>query len=204
MRIFPLSLAFLQGPKAAVGAKPAADGEARAMAAIEKSGGSVRVLAQNDDRKEVSFYLQGAAIKDAEVAPVAQLSKVAYLHLGRTSVTDAGLAHLRGLADLEQLHLEGTKITDKGLAHLKDLKKLSYLNLYNTAVTDAGLAQLTGLTNLKSLYLWQTKVSENGIQKLKAALPNVQVIGGMDLEAKPAGASEKKEDKKDPEKKDPA
>lgn len=200
MRLFSsLSLAASQVTKKPAAAPAPADPEAKAIAAIEKSGGSVRPIAQNDDRKEVSFYLQGAAIKDADIAPVAQLKKVAYLHLGKTSVTDAGLSALKGLADLEQLHLEGTKITDKGLANLKDLKKLTYLNIYNTEVSDAGLANLAGLTSLKSLYLWQTKVTDDGVKKLKQALPNCQVVKGWDLEAKPPAAlPEKKEEKKDP------
>lgn len=185
MRIFPFSLALQPAAKKEAAAK-AADPVAKAIAAIEKSGGSVRALAQNDERKEVSFYLQGAAIKDADIAPVAQVPKVAYLHLGKTGITDAGMVHLKGLAELEQLHLEGTRIGDSGLANLKDLKKLTYLNLYNTGVSDAGLAHLAGLTALKNLYLWQTKVTGAGVAKLKQALPNVQVVLGWELEPKPA------------------
>lgn len=187
MRPFPFSFA-LQAKKEAA---PATD--AAPIAAIEKSGGTVRSLAQNDDRREVSFHLQGAAVKDADIAPVANLSKVVHLHLGKTSVTDAGLAHLKGLSDLEELHLEGTAITDKGLVHLKDLKKLTYLNLYNTAVTDAGLAHLTGLANLKHLYLWQTKVTAEGANKLKQALPALDINRGPESEAKAAPSPEKKE-----------
>ena len=200
MRPFPFALAYQAKKDAAPakGAAPAAaDPAAKAIAAIEKSGGSVRAIAQNDDRREVSFQLQGVAIKDADIAPVAQLSKVAYLNLGKTSVTDAGLAYLKGLADLEQLHLEGTSITDKGLIYLKDLKKLTYLNLYNTAVTDVGLAQLVGLTNLKQLYLWQTKVTDAGVKKLKQALPNLDINRGWELEPKPPAKAEPKEEKKE-------
>ena len=198
MRPFPFSLAFQAKKDAAPtkGAAPAAaDPDAKAIAAIEKSGGSVRAIAQNDERREVN--LQGAAIKDADIAPVAQLPKVAYLHLAKTSVTDAGLASLKGLADLEHLHLEGTPITDKGLVHLKDLKKLTYLNLYNTAITDAGLAQLAGLANLKHLYLWQTKVTDEGVKKLKQALPNLDINRGSELETKPPAKAEPKEEKKE-------
>ena len=200
MRIFPFSLLALQNAKPAAPAKPGNDAESKAIAAIEKSGGSVRPLAQSDDRKEVSFSLQGQAIKDADVAPVAQLPKVAYLHLGKTAITDAGLASLKGLSDLEQLHLEGTKITDNGLVNLKGLKKLTYLNLYNTAITDAGLTNLTGLTNLKNLYLWQTQVTDEGVKKLKQALPNLQVVKGWELEVKPPVPAPEKGDKKEPAK----
>src|SRR5262245_49638833 len=102
MQIFGISLqakaaAPAKGKPAPAGAaKPAAGAaaapstpEAKAIAAIEKAGGSVRPLAQNDDRQEVSFYLQGAAIKDEQVAPVAALTKVYSVHLGKTGITDA-------------------------------------------------------------------------------------------------------------------
>jgi hypothetical protein len=200
VKLFSISLASLQAAKkqqSKGGAATPADPEAKAIAAIEKSGGSVRPIAQNDDRREVSFYLQGAAIKDADIAPVASLKKVVYLHLGKTSVTDAGLASLKGLVELQQLHLEGTKITDAGLAHLKGLKALEYLNIYGTAVTDAGLDHLGGLANLKSLYVWQTKVTEEGVKKLKAALPKVDIVRGWDLEIKsPPAAPKPAEEKK--------
>lgn len=176
----------------------AADPEAKAIAAIEKTGASVRPIAQNDDRREVSFYLQGAAIKDADIAPVAQLKKVVQLHLGKTSVTDAGLATIKGLTDLEQLHLEQTKITDKGLVNLKGLTKLNYLNLYGTEITDAGLDNLKGLASLKSLYVWQTKVTEEGVKKIKQAIPGLDVVKGWDLPpvAPPKEAEKPKEEKK--------
>ena len=55
---------------------------------------------------------------------------------------------------------------------------LTYLNLYGTAVSDAGLGQLAGLKNLRNLYVWQTKVTDEGIQKLKQALPGVDINKG--------------------------
>lgn len=168
-RLF-FSLASLQLKK-----EEPATPEAKAIAAIEKSGGSVHTLAQNDDRLDVSFQLQGAAVTDKDLAPLAQLRKVTYLNLAKTSITDAALAQLAPHTGITQLHLELTKVTDAGLAQLKPLKNLEYLNLYGTGITDDGLAQLTGLTNLKNLYLWQTKVTVDGAQKLKQALPKVDV-----------------------------
>ncbi|MBM3736077.1 MAG: hypothetical protein FJW39_09850 [Acidobacteria bacterium] len=187
--------AFFQAKKAA----PApATGEAAAIAAIEKAGGAVRKIAQNDERVEVDFHLQGAAVKDEHVKPVAGLKKVMRVHLGRTPVTDAALAFLKPLAaDLTELHLEGTKITDAGLANLKGLTNLVYLNLYDTAVTDAGLKQLTGLKALKNIYVWQTKVTKEGADQFKAALPGVNVDRGWELPPpEPKKEEPKKEEKK--------
>lgn len=166
-------------------AKPApANAETAAIAQIEKVGGRVGQIAQNDDHLEVSFHLLGAAVNDAALTPLKSLKKVIRLDLGQTGVTDAGLATLKGMTELTDLHLEGTKVSDKGLAQLKDLKALSYLNLYGTEVTDAGLDALSGLTNLKHLYVWQTKVTDAGIAKIKKALPQVEVVSGAELAPK--------------------
>ena len=132
----------------------ASDAEAQAIAQIEKAGGSVRQIAQNDEHREVDFHLQGTACTDEQLAPLPKIKNVVSLNLGKTSVTDAGLTYVKPLTGLIQLHLEQSKVTDKGLAQLKGLVNLTYLNLYGTAVTDAGLGQLTGLKNLRNLYAW--------------------------------------------------
>lgn len=164
-----------------------------AIAEIEKAGGTVMQLAQNDDSLVVDFHLGGTALSDDGLAQVKVLPKVVQLDLKDTQVTDAGLAQLAGIATLVKLHLEKTKVTDAGLAHLKDLGNLEYLNLYGTAVTDAGLEHLKGLAHLKKLYVWQTQVTDEGIAKLKEALPEVTVVKGdtaQPAEAeKPAEAS---------------
>lgn len=159
--------------------------QVEAIAAIEKSGGAVRTLAQNDDRLEVNFQLQGASVTDKDLAPLAQLKKVTYVNLARTSITDAALAELARHTGITQLHLEHTKVTDAGLARLKPLQSLEYLNLYSTGITDAGLAHLTGFPNLKNLYLWQTKVTPEGARKLKEALPKTDINLGWDAPPEP-------------------
>lgn len=174
-RLF-FSIASLQVKKQEAPATP----DAKTVADIEKAGGAVRTLAQNDDRLEVSFQLQGASITDKDVALISGLQKVAQLNLAHTSVTDGGLKVLEGQTGLTHLHLELTKIGDAGLVHLKPLQALEYLNLYGTAVTDAGLGNLAGLTNLRNLYLWQTKVTPAGAKKLKESLPKADINMGWD------------------------
>jgi mono/diheme cytochrome c family protein len=162
------------------------------VAKIEKAGGSVREIAQNDNRLDIDFHMAGPTVNDTSIAPLATMKNVLELNLAKTSITDGGLAHIRGLTELTTLHLEGTKITDRGLANLAGLKNLTYLNLYGTQVTDAGLASLSGLKNLKNLYVWQTKVTQDGANKLKASLPNVNVVMGWDTAAPAAKPEEKK------------
>ena len=164
----------------------------KAIQAIEKLGGSVRQLAQNDDRLEVDFHLQPGSLTDDQLAVVKDLKKMIHLHLGNTNTTDRGLAHLAGLTALTELHLEKTKITDAGLKSLANLNALEYLNLYGTAVTDAGLAHLKGLSKLKHLYLWQTKATPAGVSDLRKALPGLDANLGPDIEA-PKAAQESKE-----------
>ena len=151
---------------------------------IEKAGGIVMAVAQNDNRLEVDFHLQSSDVTDQSLVSLEGLKNIYSLNLGRTKITDTGLVHLEGLTSLNRLYLQETKITDKGLVHLKGLRELVYLNLYGTAVTDQGLANLAGLSNLKNLYLWQTKVTDSGINKLKKSIPGVNIITGTELEPK--------------------
>ena len=173
-----------QKPKPAA-TKPA-ENEDAAIAKIEKTGGSVRQIAQNDTHLEVDFHMAGATVNDAALVPLPALKNVIHLHLGKTGITDAGLAHVKPLTTLTELHLEETKITDKGLDQIKGLKGLTYLNLYGTAVTDAGLTHLTGLTNLAHLYVWQSKVTAAGADALKKALPKLDIVTGFDVAPAPA------------------
>ena len=191
-----------------VGPAPAAEPSEvakEALAKIEQAGGTAREIARDDDRLDVNFQLAGDKIEDEHLAPVAKLSNVYEVRLGRTGISDAGLAHLAGLATLERLHLENTGVGDAGLAHLKGLTKLVYLNLYGTQVSDDGLKHLSGLTSLKNLYVWQTQVTEAGIAALKQAIPGLEVETGWDLaeveKAKELQAAQQEENKKKEEEK---
>ncbi|MEI8381212.1 MAG: hypothetical protein WCJ09_13875 [Planctomycetota bacterium] len=179
--------------------KPApTDAEKAAMAEIRKVGGQVMELAQNDARLDVAYHLADGKIEDAQLASLKNLPKLAQLNVRGKDITDAGLVHIKDSKGLVRLHLERTKVTDAGMEHLKGLENLEYLNLYGTVVTDAGLKHLEGLKKLKRLYLWETKVTDAGVTAIKAAIPGLQVIRGVEP-AKPAEA--KPEEKKPEEKK---
>ena len=174
------------------------EAEKGAIAEIRKSGGQVMELAQNDARLDVAFHLADGKITDESLAPLKNLPQIAQLNLRGREITNAGLVHLKDLKGLVRLHLEKTKVTDEGLENLKGLENLEYLNLYGTTVTDAGLKHLEGLKKLKKIYLWQTQVTDAGVAGLKAAVPQIQIIRGVDL-AKPA--EEKKPEEPKPEEK---
>ena len=175
--------------------------EQGAIEKIESAGGSARRVAQNDDSIEVDFHLQGSAVTDKDVAPIAELSNIVAVQLGNTDVTDEGLSYLKTIESLVRLHLENTKISDAGLAHLKGLKNLTYLNLYGTEVSDAGIKHLRGLKKLEKLFVWQTKVTRAGVDRLRKALPNLDINTGWELkeEVSDGQKEEKPTDDKNPQ-----
>ncbi len=192
--VFSLGMVSAEGQ----GKEQPAETEQKAIQVINTAGGSVREIAQNDDRLEVDYQrgssspIEGQApLTDEHLAILKELPKIVYLYLGRTSVTDQGLSHLQGLPNLSKLNREGTKITDGGLKHLGTLKNLTHLNLYGTEIGDAGLLHLKNLSKLRKLYLWQTKVTKAGVADLQKALPQLDVNTGWELESA-SGAGEKK------------
>ena len=83
---------------------------------------------------------------------------------------------------LKRLHLERTQIDDTCIDYLTGLQELEYLNLYSTKVSDLGLSKLKNLKKLRKLYLWQTKVTDGGVKQLEAALPDLKIVRGIDLD----------------------
>jgi mono/diheme cytochrome c family protein len=170
------------GPVLPADFKPSS-AEQKAIAALAQKGIDVRPIAANLSWREANLRLHGTSVTDTVIAPLKDILGLVDLNLAGTKITDAGLAHLKGLVNLQRLHLELTGVTDAGLVHLKALPNLTYLNLYGTKVTDKGLDNLKSMKFLRNLYVWQTKVTDAGVKKLKAALPNVDVSTGWDLEA---------------------
>ncbi len=160
-----------------------ADETAEAIRAIEEIGGQLQSI---QGAWEVDFHLRGRDLNDQGLMHVAKLKKVVWLNLRDTKVTDEGLARLRGLKALKYLHLERTAISDAGIQHLSDLPNLEYLNLYGTKITDQALETLKGNKGLKQLYVWRTEVTDQGVARLAKALPQLEIVRGMDLSKLPS------------------
>lgn len=195
MRPVTLSLLLICGFLPELAAQDVPPPNPEAVAAIKALGGNVMPIAQNDAHLDVTLHLASGDVTDDALAQVAKLDGIVWLNLAGTKVTDAGLAQLANLKSLEKLHLERTSIGDEGLTHLAGLEKLAYLNLYGTKVTDAGLKQLHNLKQLRRVYVWQTGVTDAGMAELKAAIPEVTIIAGLDL--KPVEPPKPEEPKKE-------
>lgn len=110
------------------------------------------------------------SVTDADVAPLARLTDLTMVDLGRTQVTDQGLAQIRGLRQLTALSLDGTAVADGGLEVVAGFPQLSWLVLYDTPIGDSGLSRLAGCTNLKRLVLSRTRVTDSGMACLSGLL----------------------------------
>ena len=173
--------------KLAEGLQPAS---AEALKKAKDAGAQVSPLMVNSPLLRVDFLTGVSRCDDASLQNVLVIKdNVVHLDLARTNVTDAGMKTLLSFPKLTRLDLRKTKVTDKGVEVLTGLKHLTYLHLYGTEITDAGLAALGSIKTLRNLYLWETKVTDAGVAKLKAALPQVEIVHNVVITA-PEGADQ--------------
>jgi len=121
-------------------------------------------------------------ITDDDLEAIGKLTKLERLDLNGARISDAGLAKLRFLQGLQYLDLSSgdALISDAAMQYLKPLTTLTDLRLrYNTGITDAGIRQLVSLTKLKNLDISWTHITASGYRKLKAALPNAEIISSL-------------------------
>jgi hypothetical protein len=154
----------------------------QAVTTATRLGVSVVPLASSNHFIELHCTNAGTAFGDTELAALRPLAPQAvWLDLSGTRITDAGLSTVAQFRNLTRLHLNRTRISDNGLRQLASLQQLEYLNLYGTGVTDAGLPSLAALKKLRTLYVWQTAVSDSGLERLRSALPRLDVEAGLAL-----------------------
>ena len=108
---------------------------------------------------------------------LSQLHNLKHLCLAGHDVTNAVLRCIRTSKHLSTLELDHTIITDDGLPRLSQLKSLEALRLDGEGVTDEGLENVVGLPRLKWLGLEGHNFTLLGIQKLRTAMPNLQISG---------------------------
>lgn len=157
---------------------------------VQDAGAQVTILQVGGPLVRVDFLTGVSKANDASVAAIAVMKEnIAHLDLARTAITDAALKTAASFPRLVRLDARKTKITDKGIQQLAECKHLNYLNLYGTEITDAAIPALASMKNLEHVYLWETKISESGVAKLKAALPEAEIVASSVMPA-PQQASE--------------
>lgn len=78
---------------------------------------------------------------------------------------------------LERLHLQRTNVSDTNLGQLMPLRKLEYLNLTETKISLTGLKMALRLPTLSELYVHGLDVPRRELKQLRAAHPNVNIVG---------------------------
>ncbi len=155
-------------------------------------------------------YLKSLDVTDADLAAIANPSRLTTLSLGRTQVTDQGLAHLAGCErlvwldlvetsvtdeglkaiaaakDLEQLFLEGTQVSGRSLPLVGGCKKLQELDLSRLRIADGDLAALAGLKGLVNLYLTGTPLTDGCLPHLRG-LKQLEHLDTEGTQITPAG-----------------
>jgi mono/diheme cytochrome c family protein len=172
------------------------EAEKAAVKALQERGVLVLKLAQNTNWLRVDFSLQPRELSDKDLALLADIRNLVELDLGGAKFPESALEVLSRCKNLVRLHLEKSTVTDQSLQYLAELPYLRYLNLYGTAITDQGLTHLHRLKNLRRLYVWQTKVTPEGIRELKEAVPELEVVTGIEPEPQSAEAKESKPEEK--------
>jgi hypothetical protein len=123
-----------------------------------------------------NLLINGTPITDAGLAHLANLPALQTLHACYTKITDNGMESIAKIPTLTILNISGTGITDKGIKQIAQLPELNWLLIQGTKVTDAGLDELSSLKKLGRLSLSKDmNITSEGIQKLKKAIPKLQV-----------------------------
>ena len=124
-----------------------------------------------------SLSLINTDIRGPGLRSLSELANLRRLDLDFTAIDDDSLATLAALGNLQELSLASTRVEGAGLKHLLTLERLEFLVLDGTGVGDDDLSTLAGLTRLAHLHVDDTAVSPGGAERLKQAIPGLQIYG---------------------------
>lgn len=179
--------------KLAAGLQPPA---ADVLKKLQSSGAQIAPLMTGSPLLRVDFLKAVNQCDDNAIAALAPVkNNIAQLDLARTRITDTAFTSIAQMSRLTHLDLRKTKTTDTGLAQLTALKNLISLNLYGTEITDESVASLSAIKTLKSITVFESNMTEAGLNKLKAELPEADIVFSADLAAADKPEAIKKEKK---------
>ena len=154
--------------------------EQKAIAEIERSGGTVWAYGQNPAKPVIGVYFANKRmiVQGVKNGGPPNFAKVLTFRASK------GLLNIEDVAEMHDLrvtqdsdpNVRQNHVTDAGLARLNGLPQVQVVSLWGTQVSDAGLENLKGLTNLRTLDLRETKVTDAGVKKLRQMLPKCNII----------------------------
>jgi Leucine-rich repeat (LRR) protein len=129
----------------------------------------------------------GNKLTDTALQFLGQMPQLEYLDIGgqqRTDsglwsllLTEAGMQSIGAVTELRELRMDGAGVNAHGLEALKPLAKLERLNLQACKrLRDDAAPVLASLKHLRVLDLKDSGVSEQAVAKIRAALPDCQVL----------------------------
>ncbi len=129
----------------------------------------------------------GNKLTDTALQFLRQMPQLEYLDIGgqqRTDsglwslmLTEAGMQSIASVTELRELRMAGTAVTTRGLEALRPLAKLERLDLSGCKrLRDDAAGVLAAMTQLRALDLKDSGFSAAAVSKLRAALPQCQVL----------------------------
>ncbi len=105
-----------------------------------------------------------------------QMPDLEHVFFSRVLFGDGVLEAMTQLTKLSTLETQMSRITDAGVVYLSEMSQIKVLGLRGSRITDSSVEILAQLTNLNRLDVAKTRISIEGAQRLRAALPNCQII----------------------------
>jgi Leucine-rich repeat (LRR) protein len=129
----------------------------------------------------------GNKLTDTALQFLRQMPQLEYLDIGgqqRTDsglwsllLTDAGMQSIAFATELRELRMDGAAVNARGLEALKPLAKLERLNLQGCKrLRDDAAPVLSTFKHLRALDLKDSGIGEQAVAKIRAALPECQVL----------------------------
>ena len=169
-------------PKSFVEKNQIAEADSAAMAAAIEAGFKVQPIAASTNFLDAFVHPDFKEVTPEMLSYLDPIKdNISWLSLPDKNITNEMVKVIGSFSNLSKLKIQNNPISDVGVSHLQELANLEVLNLYNTQVTDESVEFLSALKTLKNLFLWQTNVTPDGIEMLRNALPNTEVIAGLDL-----------------------
>lgn len=172
-----LAAVGLGGGAAAPGAEAVVAADQDTVSSLDRSGFIARQLSRSDALLAVRPVAPGGDLAKAQLDVLAAASPhIAELDLSHSNLEDAELEPIAKLTRLTHLELQGNRLTDAGVRTLQPLSELRVLNLYgNRSISNASLTTLAALPRLERVYLWQTSVTPAGVADLRRRRPELVI-----------------------------